>query len=920
MNSSALLLSALFVSILGGLAFTAISHFLNIAIIGMMVFPCLFLLYHLIKQVIELEQKVNKLESSLRKLSNHFIRLKPREELRPKKEADYTKPAVAIVEEKPVMEPEPESLVESTPSPIEVALADDQAEGVIKEEYLTRPQRPPREKRDPNVIQRFFTEGNLIVRVGAILLFFGFAFLIKYANDHAFFSIETRLAFAFIFAFCLTVLGWRLRDKEHGYGQVLQGTGIGIIYLTCFAAFRVYHVLPQHIVFPALVLLSALAITMAAAQSSCVLAVLSSIGGFLAPVLTSTGAGSHVALFSYYAILNCGIFAVAWVRSWRILNLIGFTFTFVIGTIWGVLKYKSYQFASTEPFLILFFLMYLTIACLFTLKQKKYQRGFIDGTLVFVLPLITFSLQAAMVHIFEYGLAWSALGLGLIYLSLGLLFIFYQIKALAFVAEAFLALGILFLTLAVPLAFDNQWTSALFTVEGAALIWIGLRQQRLFCLGFGGMIQIVGGMVFLSTLNFNVTFITPFAFDSRFLGILLAAIASLISSYLFYRYQHKRSLPLNPFEILFFIWGLLWWYGGSAYEVNHHVKDLFHPHVYLCVISGSLLLSYLIKRGLTWPTLKHILFITLGLLITTSIQFIYLYRYLFINNAQYFWGTAILVLYLIYYLSDREVDNKEKYHKDNEALSMAHTLSLIWLVGLSMVETFHLINVLAFSHKTAGVALFGVLANLWLWGLYGYRFWPVNKHRDTYQTFGLPFVALGFLLWNIFYNFPASGVLPNWPYIPFINPLDILQMLGLFIIYRLTKTLVVNQSAIDLIKYAAFSLGFVWLNVVIFRVVHITTEIPYTLDDMMHSSLVQTALSIFWTLTGLSLTIYGSQKRLRQIWMVGGCFIAVVVFKLFLIDLANSSSLERIISFIVVGILLLSLGYYSPLPSSNKED
>ncbi|MBL3921596.1 DUF2339 domain-containing protein, partial [Bacteroides thetaiotaomicron] len=84
-----------------------------------------------------------------------------------------------------------------------------------------------------------------------------------------------------------------------------------------------------------------------------------SAGGFLAPVLLSTGQGNHVALFSYYALLNAGIFAIAWFKAWRPLNLLGFVFTFTIGSAWGVTAYRPALFASTEPFLILFFLMYV---------------------------------------------------------------------------------------------------------------------------------------------------------------------------------------------------------------------------------------------------------------------------------------------------------------------------------------------------------------------------------------------------------------------------------------------------------------------------------------------------------------------------------------------------------------------------------
>ena len=63
------------------------------------------------------------------------------------------------------------------------------------------------------------------------------------------------------------------------------------------------------------------------------------------------------------------IFAVAWVRPWRALNVLGFVFTFGIGTAWGVLKYRPELFGSTEPFLLLFFAFYLFIPILYARRQ-----------------------------------------------------------------------------------------------------------------------------------------------------------------------------------------------------------------------------------------------------------------------------------------------------------------------------------------------------------------------------------------------------------------------------------------------------------------------------------------------------------------------------------------------------------------------
>src|SRR6185369_15006759 len=128
-----------------------------------------------------------------------------------------------------------------------------------------------------------------------------------------------------------------------------------------------------------------------------------------------------IGLFSYYALLNAGILAIALKRSWRLLNLLGFAFTFLIGTTWGVLRYQPENYLSVQGFLILFFVYYVAIAIVFASKQAPQLKHYVDGTLVFGTPLLAFGLQFGIVHDKPFGLAFSALALELFYLGLTLL-------------------------------------------------------------------------------------------------------------------------------------------------------------------------------------------------------------------------------------------------------------------------------------------------------------------------------------------------------------------------------------------------------------------------------------------------------------------------------------------------------------------
>src|SRR6266702_1302877 len=295
-------------------------------------------------------------------------------------------------------------------------------------------------------IRDYFTGGNTLVRVGIIILFFGVAFLLRYAAEHSHVPIEFRLSGVALGGVVLLVLGWRLRARRAGYALALQGGAVGILYLTVFAGLRIYSVLPPGAAFALLVDLAAFSAALAVLQNSQSFALLAVTGGFLAPILASTGQGDHVVLFSYYAVLNGGILAVAWFKAWRPLNLAGFLFTFVIGTAWGVLSYQPRLFASTEPFLILFFLFYLAIAILFASRQPPALRGYVDGTLVFGNPIVAFGLQSGMLHERRFALAYSALALSALYLAVASWLHRGRQASQRLLVEAFMALGVLFLT------------------------------------------------------------------------------------------------------------------------------------------------------------------------------------------------------------------------------------------------------------------------------------------------------------------------------------------------------------------------------------------------------------------------------------------------------------------------------------------
>ena len=206
-------------------------------------------------------------------------------------------------------------------------------------------------------------------------------------------------------------------------------------------------------------------------------------GGFAAPMLVSTGQGNHVGLFSYYLLLGVAIAGIAWVKAWRPLNLLGFFATFGVATAWGVLQLPaastSRQHRAVPDRLLP--AVYLLASLFYALRHGAGRAQAVDATLVFGTPIVAFGLQAGLVRDIPYATAFSSLALGALYLALGWWMARRARRRCAgepLAGRMFRRAGLGFVTLAVPLALDGRWTSAVWAVEGAAVFWMGRRQGR----------------------------------------------------------------------------------------------------------------------------------------------------------------------------------------------------------------------------------------------------------------------------------------------------------------------------------------------------------------------------------------------------------------------------------------------------------
>ncbi len=751
-------------------------------------------------------------------------------------------------------------------------------------------------------IKGWFTEGNVPVKVGMLVLFAGVAALLKYAADEGWFTfpIQFRLVGIALAAIAALVFAWRQRDSKRAFSLSLQGGAIGILLLTVFAAFRLYHLLPATPAFALLLILVAGLCVLAVLQDALALAVLGILAGFAAPILISTGSGNHVALFSFYGLLNIAIFAIAWKRSWRILNLIGFFFTYAIGTLWGARSYRSDMFDSTEPFLLLFFAIYLAVPILYALKRSPEKRDAIDGTLLFGNPLAAFALQGALLEWERMPLAISALALGILYLLLAA----SLIRRVRVLGESFAVLALGFSTLSVPLALSARTTGCIFALEGAALVWLGLRQQRRLPRWIGLLLQLLAGGAFLIAFEWGrVEYGVPIA-NGHFVGAMLICLSGLVCAGLY-----QRARAGNALSGLLYLWSLAWWFGGWLIEIDRFVpgEQKF----------AAILALFALSAWLAAEATRHWQRLVLSLTTTILFWLILPLSALIAIDGRIFesWN---LVTYGIFAIAGWRA--LACLRQSSAAEQTATHLGWFWV--WTVVFALRLDEIASDAGLGNGWSMAMIALPLLILFLLVLRRpdWIATPLSDDFGRYrhivlGSQVVILGGMLGLSLFVDGASAPLA---WLPILNPLELFQIAALGSLAFWMR----DDDSPDLLRNnrpALLSIaGFLLITSATLRAAHHLGGVPWD-DGLLQASLSQTSLAVVWSVLGVAGWVIGSRRGNRPLWLAGALLMAVVLVKLLLIDRQHLGNLFGIASFIAYGLLCTLVGYLAPAPPRQLE-
>jgi uncharacterized membrane protein len=372
-------------------------------------------------------------------------------------------------------------------------------------------------------------------RIGIIAILIGVAYFLKYAFDSGWIGPGGRVAIGLIAGIAVVVWSEAFRRKgSAAFSYSLKAVGIGILYLSLWAASQYFHLIPSSVAFVAMILVTASTITLALTQDAEILAVYAMIGGFSTPALVSTGENHEIILFSYVALLDLAILAMVAMKPWRRIVWGAMLGTAIMYVGWAAQFYDSSEREITVLFASAFFAIFAMIPLLTPLTRSRWHKGF--SITLTALPLVNgaafFLALFAMYERERVTLTWYALALAAVYLVLSSQFmrrVGSEPDVVKTVNLLHVAVAIVFITIAIPLKLDAHWITIGWLVESAVLLFVAVKSEAHFLRIFAGCTLALGVCRLLFVDNYHTETLVLNARFATF-AVAIAIMAGIVAA------------------------------------------------------------------------------------------------------------------------------------------------------------------------------------------------------------------------------------------------------------------------------------------------------------------------------------------------------------------------------------------------------
>jgi uncharacterized membrane protein len=495
----------------------------------------------------DLERRIALLDASLAPA--------PRPVETPKSAAPVPEPIAAPI---PAATPQPmEPEAPSAPRPVEVPKPAPPESASIPvpismpmlEQIASEP--PPSESLELVIGRRW------IGLVAIALIVVATAFFLKYAFENRWIGELGRVTLGVMAGLTLVWGGYKRHGRSWRYlSEVLTGGGIVILYLSVYGAFAYYHLVDQRTAFVFLAILVVEAHLLALEYDAPSIAVLALAGGFLAPLLLSTGRDQYRVLFTYIGILDLGMLGAVIARSWRWIGSLGYVGTQLLFWGWYSEHYHPEKRAAALLFQTAIFLIFAGADLAPNLRRRA--AGWEECVRLAVNPFVFYAICYGLLNgDYHDWMAVLALLLATVYAALARA----QLSLCPTDRSALLVtLGtaLTFVTLAIPIQLDANWITIAWGVEALLMLWAAFETSAAPLRIFSALVfaLAVGRFLFVDKPWSGRPLFTP-VFNRYFLGMLALAACLAGAAYLSRRSEAAWRIGLLAF-------GVFWL--GSSFE------------------------------------------------------------------------------------------------------------------------------------------------------------------------------------------------------------------------------------------------------------------------------------------------------------------------------------------------------------------
>ena len=331
-----------------------------------------------------------------------------------------------------------------------------------------------------------------IGRIGMIAIIFGIGFLLKYSFDNQLIGVTGRVILGIMTGVLFLAGGeyFSRRDNWRLYSQILTGGGIAILYLSIYAAYAFYALIEQLPAFAALIAITTTGITLSVRYSAVVIAVIGMLGGFLTPLMLSTGENRPIELFSYILLLDIGILAVGYFRRWQLLSGLSLLLTIVMYSAWHIRFFTPEQQLTAFCITTAFFILYNLFSVICIEEEGKKGELLVPGIIALSAFWYLVSFFDQNHNVYDWQLKSFVLGLSAIEISLGSI-VLARAPGRQATIYSYAGISIIISVIALFVIFERQWQAAALAAEMVIICFIGLKLRRAYVRVFSYLLGLI---------------------------------------------------------------------------------------------------------------------------------------------------------------------------------------------------------------------------------------------------------------------------------------------------------------------------------------------------------------------------------------------------------------------------------------------